>query len=107
MQYMARAKLEVFEKRLVDLAGFARALSHPARIRILRLLAGRGEVACMEIVADLPLSQPTCSRHINELLKAGLVKSRHRGNHVFLRLDQAAMRRFCDTMNRSLHSGNT
>jgi DNA-binding transcriptional ArsR family regulator len=105
MQYMARAKLEVFEKRLVEMAGFARALSHPARIRILRLLAERGEVACMEIVGELPLSQPTCSRHVNELMKAGLVKSRHRGNHMFLRLDKTAMRRFCESMNRALHSG--
>ncbi len=102
---MARAKLEVFEKRLVELAGFARALSHPARIRILRLLAGGVEVACMEIVAALPLSQPTCSRHLNELLKAGLVKARHRGNQVWFRLDEAALRRFCQSMDRVLHSG--
>ncbi|HSP42105.1 MAG TPA: metalloregulator ArsR/SmtB family transcription factor [Luteolibacter sp.] len=102
---MARAKLEVFEVRLVEMAGFARALSHPARIRILRLLAGRGEVSCMEIVGELPLSQPTCSRHINELLKAGLLKARHRGKQVWFRLDQTALKRFCEMMNRTLHAG--
>ncbi len=102
---MARAKLEVFESRLVEMAGFARALSHPARIRILRLLADRGEVACMEIVGELPLSQPTCSRHIHELMKAGLLKARQRGKQVWFRLDETALKRFCQSMNRILHSG--
>jgi len=101
---MARARLEVFERRLVDLAAFARSLSHPARIRILRLLAGGRELCCMELVAALPLSQPTCSRHINELVKAGLVKARARGRHVFFRLDESAMRRFCESMNQTLHA---
>ena len=49
------------------------ALAHPARIRILQHLAGRGEVPCMDIVAAVPLSQPACSRHINDLRKAGLL----------------------------------
>jgi DNA-binding transcriptional ArsR family regulator len=102
---MAKAKTEAFERRLVDLAGFSRALAHPARISILRQLAGGKEVACMQLVAGLPLSQPACSRHINELLKSGLLKSRTRGNHVFFRLDESALRRFCDSMNKTLHPG--
>jgi ArsR family transcriptional regulator, arsenate/arsenite/antimonite-responsive transcriptional repressor len=101
---MPVAKLEAFEKQLVELAGFARALAHPARIRILRELAGGGEVACMEIVKALPLSQPACSRHINELCKAGLLKSRARGSHVYFKLDASALKRFCQSMNRALHS---
>lgn len=102
---MPVAKLEAFEKRSVELAAFARALSHPARICILRQLAGKGEVPCMELVAALPLSQPACSRHINELRKAGLLKSRAKGSHVFFRLDESALKRFCQAMNQSLHAG--
>ena len=101
---MPLAKLDAFENQLVDLAGFARALSHPARILILRELAGRGEVACMDIVDALPLSQPACSRHINELRKAGLLKSRARGSNVYFKLDESALQRFCKAMNRTLHS---
>jgi ArsR family transcriptional regulator len=103
MKSMPVAKLEAFEKPLVELAGFARALAHPARIRILGELAGRGEVACMEIVNALPLSQPACSRHINALRKAGLLKSRTRGSHVYFKLDESALQRFCQAMNRTLH----
>lgn len=102
---MPRAKLAAFEKKSVELAGFARALSHPARVCILRQLAAKGELACMEIVAALPLSQPACSRHINELHKAGLLKSRSRGTHVYFRLDEAALQRFCKSMNQALHPG--
>lgn len=100
---MPHAKLEVFEESLVGLSLFARALSHPARIRILQLLAGAGEVPCMKIVTALPLSQPACSRHINELVKTGLVKSRIKGNQVLFQLDPAALGRFCKGMNDTLH----
>jgi DNA-binding transcriptional ArsR family regulator len=103
MQFMPVAKLEAFESKSVELAAFARALSHPARICILRELAGKGEVPCMELVAALPLSQPACSRHINELRKAGLLKARAKGSNVFFRLDASALKRFCQTMNQTLH----
>ena len=103
MKYMPVAKLEAFEKSAVDLAEFAKALAHPARICILRYLAGKGEVPCMDIVAALPLSQPACSRHINELRKAGLLKSRARGSNVFFRIDETALNRFCKGMNDALH----
>lgn len=104
---MPLAKLEVFEGESVDLANFAKALSHPARIRILQYLAGRGEVPCMDIVAALPLSQPACSRHINELRRAGLLKSRLHGSNVFFQIEEAVMNRFCQNMNQVLHPGGS
>lgn len=103
MEFMPVAKLEAFEEASVALAAFAKALAHPARICILRFLAGKGEVPCMDIVAALPLSQPACSRHINELRKAGLLQSRTQGNQVLFRLDEAALGRFCQGMNQALH----
>ena len=102
---MPVAKLEAFEETSVNLAAFGKALAHPARICILRYLTGKGEVPCMDIVAALPLSQPACSRHINELRKAGLLKSRTRGNNVFFSIDEAALSRFCQAMNEALHPG--
>jgi DNA-binding transcriptional ArsR family regulator len=99
---MPVAKLEVFEDSLVKLSGFAKALSHPARIMILQYLAGKGEVACMSVVEALPLSQPACSRHIHELRKVGLLKSRVRGSHVFFRIDESALGKFCEGMKKAL-----
>lgn len=100
---MPVAKLEAFEKSSVDLAVFAKAMGHPARICILRFLAGKGEVPCMDIVAALPLSQPACSRHINELRKAGLLQARAHGSNVLFRIDESALTRFCQGMNEALH----
>ncbi|MGA0845177.1 MAG: ArsR/SmtB family transcription factor [Luteolibacter sp.] len=100
---MPRAKLEGFDDSLVMLARFARALSHPARIRILRLLALRGELPGMALVAELPLSQPTCSRHLNLLLEEGLLRSRQSGNQFFFQLDTAVLREFCESMSHLLH----
>jgi ArsR family transcriptional regulator, arsenate/arsenite/antimonite-responsive transcriptional repressor len=100
---MARAKLEVFGDSSVRLAGFAKALAHPARIDILRHLAVSGEQPCMEVVGRLPLSQPTCSRHINELLRAGLLKSRTVRTQILFRVDHKALEGFCAAMNRTLH----
>ena len=100
---MPRAKLEAFDKGAVSLAAFARALGHPARIRILRHLASAGELPCMEVVAALPLSQPACSRHINELLRAGLLKSRAAGTQILFRIDESALQGFCHAMNETLH----
>lgn len=100
---MPQPKLEMFEKPAVKLAAFAKALAHPARIRILRHLAVAGELPCMGIVAELPLSQPACSRHINELKRAGLLKSRAAGNQIFFRIDEAALKGFCEGMNETLH----
>ena len=103
MRCMPQAKLEAFEDSTVRLAGFARALAHPARIEILRFLAGKGEVACMDIVAALPLSQPATSRHVNELKRAGLLKSRASGNHVWFQIDESALGSFCESMGGTLH----
>jgi DNA-binding transcriptional ArsR family regulator len=56
-----------------EMAGFAKALSHPARIAILRILAEENSCICGEIVEVLPLAQSTVSQHLKELQEAGLV----------------------------------
>lgn len=100
---MPQAKREVFENKSVELAAFARAISHPVRIEILRFLAKAGEVPCMTIVAALPLSQPACSRHINDLRRAGLLRARKNANQILFRIDASALETFCKGMNEALH----
>ena len=50
------------------------ALSHPARIRILRHLSGQGACCCKEVVEHLDLAQSTVSQHLKVLVDAGLVR---------------------------------
>ncbi|GAA5481170.1 ArsR/SmtB family transcription factor [Haloferula sargassicola] len=99
---MPQAKLEAFDEMAVALAGFGRALSHPARIAILRFMASRGEAPCLDIVAALPLSQPATSRHISELTKAGLLQARPHGSHIYYRLERSALEAFCRAMSATL-----
>ncbi len=50
-----------------------KALSHPARLAILQILAQRGTCICGEIVDVMPLSQATVSQHLKILKDAGLI----------------------------------
>lgn len=58
---------------LESLAVACKALSHPARLAILRTLAQRGACVCGEIVDTMPLSQATVSQHLKILKNAGLI----------------------------------
>jgi ArsR family transcriptional regulator, arsenate/arsenite/antimonite-responsive transcriptional repressor len=57
-----------------ELAGLAKALGHPARIRILRLLARRTHCFYGPLAEELPLAASTVSQHLRILRAAGLVK---------------------------------
>lgn len=70
---MAFHKKEEFSNKAQSLAAFAKAISHPARLEILELLAKKNECICGEIVEVLPLAQSTVSQHLKELKLAGLI----------------------------------
>jgi len=70
---MAINKKEEFALGEQELAAFAKAMSHPARIAILKVLARKNECICGEIVEVLPLAQSTVSQHLKELKSAGLI----------------------------------
>jgi ArsR family transcriptional regulator, arsenate/arsenite/antimonite-responsive transcriptional repressor len=57
-----------------ELARFAKALGHPARVAIVRMLAASGACVCGDIVDQLPLAQATVSQHLKVLKQAGLVR---------------------------------
>ncbi len=71
---MALARKENFSRKEIDLADFAKALSHPARIAILTTLAEKKECICGDLVVDLPLAQSTVSQHLKALKEVGLIK---------------------------------
>lgn len=50
------------------------ALSHPARIEILRHLSATGRCCCKDVVESLDLAQSTVSQHLKVLVSAGLVR---------------------------------
>ena len=71
-----------------------KALSDPARVRILNILAtSGGEPVCVcHLIEPLELSQPTVSHHMRKLLDAGLVEREQRGKWAYFNLDAEALR---------------
>ncbi len=76
------------DRRLADLA---RALSHPARVAILRVLAARQTCVCGEIVDVMPLAQSTVSQHLKVLREVGLVSGTVDGPRSCYCLDAAGL----------------
>lgn len=66
-------KSEVFDESLQELAKFAKAISHPARLAILRYLAETRTCISGDISDYIPLSRTTVSQHLKELRDLGLI----------------------------------
>jgi len=71
---MAYSRKEDYSANDILLAEFAKALSHPARILILRHLASLDTCCFNEISKEIPLADSTVSQHLAELKKAGLIQ---------------------------------
>jgi DNA-binding transcriptional ArsR family regulator len=70
---MAFSKKSEFKDDEITIAEFAKAISHPARVAILKEVAKRQSCVCGEIVDVLPLAQSTVSQHLKELKEVGLI----------------------------------
>jgi ArsR family transcriptional regulator len=75
------------------LARLAKALGHPARVAIVRLLLRREACICGEIVDELPLAQSTVSQHLKQLKEAGLIRGEVDGPRVCYCVDEGAIAR--------------
>ncbi|MFH1295951.1 MAG: metalloregulator ArsR/SmtB family transcription factor [Bacteroidota bacterium] len=71
---MAHKATTGFKENEIQLARFAKALGHPARIAILKQLANMNCCFCGDIVEELPLAQATVSQHLKELKESGLIQ---------------------------------
>lgn len=76
---MKTKEFSISEKDILRSAEIAKALGHPARIAILKILAERTTCFCGDITEILPLAQSTVSQHLKALKKAGLIKGEVEG----------------------------
>ncbi len=90
---MAFSKAEEFPEEDIRVAVIAKALSHPARVAIIRMLARKKTCICNDMVEELPLSQSTISNHLRELRDAGLIMGETDGPRVCYCLDLKACAR--------------
>ncbi|NOU45489.1 MAG: helix-turn-helix transcriptional regulator [Bacteroidales bacterium] len=66
-------KKDLFNEDLQELAAFTKAISHPARLAILKYLAETKSCISGDISGQIPLSRTTVSQHLKELKDMGLI----------------------------------
>jgi ArsR family transcriptional regulator len=76
-----------------ELAALAKAIAHPARLRILGILAQREACVCGELVDEFALAQSTISQHLKILKDAGLIRGEIMPPHVCYCLEPRGLRR--------------
>ncbi|MEV7731537.1 metalloregulator ArsR/SmtB family transcription factor [Streptomyces sp. NPDC088921] len=81
---LSAAPLE--EDHAAELAKVFKALGDPVRLRLMSMIASRGqggEVCVCELTPAFDLSQPTISHHLKLLRQAGLIDCERRGTWVY------------------------
>ncbi len=76
---------EMTESRLSAATAAAKALGHPARLRLLAMLS-RGPLCVCQMTAVLGTAPSTVSEHLRELRRAGLLIEEKNGKFVSYRL---------------------
>lgn len=105
---MANHKKEEFTQGDQHISQMAKAMSHPARITIMRILTAHPKYTCGEIVEVLPLAQATVSHHLKELQEAGLISVSFEGKKSLYEINwknwdsyTASLAQFLDFVNNS------
>lgn len=89
---MVQSKTELFEKELSEMAEVFKALSHPARLRILQFLSETKTCITGDISDELPLGRTTVNQHLKELKDSGLIKGETEGVKVNYCLNETTIR---------------
>jgi len=79
------------EQANIQLAHFAKALGHPARVTIIRMLLRRDSCIVGAIVDVIPLAQSTISQHLKQLKAAGLIRGKVDGPRVCYCVEPSAI----------------
>lgn len=63
-----------YEEKQIKLARYAKALGHPARVRILEILSSQSCCYSGDMAEELPIARSTLSQHLKELKESGLIQ---------------------------------
>ena len=77
-----------------ELAILSKAIGHPARIQMLRMLSQRESCICGDFVGEIDLAQSTISQHLKVLKEAGIVQGTISGPSVCYCINRQVLRRF-------------
>lgn len=76
-----------------ELAALGKAIGHPIRVQILRILVRRTACICGDIVEELPVAQSTVSQHLKILKEAGLIRGEVDGPRICYCIEPRVLRR--------------
>lgn len=96
---MGISKTQAFSKRQNQIAEYAKAFSHPARVAIIEHLLKKQTCICGDLVDVLPLSQSTVSQHLKELKRIGLIKGEVAGPRMCYCIDEKAWKAAREMLN--------
>lgn len=85
---MTQSKSELFDVDLQNASLYFKALSHPARLMIIRFLADCKSCYTGDITSELPLGRTTINQHLAELKRAGLILGHITGNKTSYCINQ-------------------
>ncbi len=78
-------------KPLLSAPEIFKALAHPARVHIVRLLSDGSEKCVCDLVSTCGLGWSSMSRHLSVLREAGVISFKKRGVQIFYRLELACV----------------
>lgn len=84
---MGITKSDKFNELQNEIATFAKAIAHPARVVILQRLFETKQCYCGSLAEEIGLAQPTISQHLKELKQLGLIKGNVEGTSVCYCID--------------------
>ena len=96
---MEKTALNLSDPTLKRSAALAKALGHPVRIAILKILAERETCFCGDITEVIPLAQSTVSQHLKALRNAGLITGEVEGVKTCYCLDPEGIRELKTLLN--------
>jgi DNA-binding transcriptional ArsR family regulator len=97
-----RAPFPPLPQQETDLAELAKALAHPARIRILRVLSAQDSCIAGDLQAEVGLAASTVSQHLKQLKQAGWVQGEVDGPRRCYCIDPATRSRFQELLGELL-----
>lgn len=107
---MGITKTDGFNEETTKMSQLLKAIGHPARLSILHYLANSPSCICNDIVEELPLAQPTISRHLSELKNVGLIQGTITGNNICYCINEVTWKELIthlDSINTLLINKNT
>ena len=99
---MAFSKASRFDRLAYEQSIWSKALSHPARITILKVLLSQGKTPFFVFCRLIPLARTTVSQHVRYLRKYGLILVEEKHPHTFYTLQRSS----CRSLARKLETLN-